>query len=155
MLSTVLIIASWVLVALACVAIARSIRKCNVVADRRRKVKPIAVGGFIIWAVGGALLWSPIIEKVPKFITPVLTPLVVTTWPAHEVASMLSGKGLGASTALPFNIPLVAGCVVWAAILWAPLLALRVRKVPLWLGLTGQVAFFVTVAALFNRFGNG
>ena len=84
-----------------------------------------------------------------------LAPFGILTWPAHEAAMSMEGKGLGADALCRLSLGSLAVFVLWSAILWAPLL-LRLRKtIPLQLSMAAQVLLLVLTFALFWKYGNG
>ncbi len=114
----------------------------------------------LIWAAGGISIWTGVLKPLlsQPYGQPValaLAPFGILTWPAHEAALYLEGKGLGANALCQLSIGSLAVFVLWSAILWAPVL-LRLRKtIPLQLSMAAQVLLLVVTFALFWKYGNG
>ncbi len=114
----------------------------------------------LLWTAGGMAIWTGVLKPLlsQPYGQPValaLAPFGILTWPAHEAAMCMEGKGLGADALCQFSIDSLLAFILWSAILWAPLL-LRLRKtIPLQLSMAAQVLLLVLTFALFWKYGNG
>lgn len=125
------------------------VRRYQVPADRRRELRHAAARGFAVWAVVGVALLSPFARLIPERVWPILSPFVMTLWPSWSLAAFLARRLPAGSGLLMFLLGAVAA-VLWAAILWSPVLALRWRRMPIWLGLAGQGMLWIAVIALYR-----
>ncbi len=114
----------------------------------------------LIWTAGGISIWTGVLKPLlsQPYGQPValaLAPFGILTWPAHEAAMCMEGKGLGADALCQLSPGSLAVFVLWSAILWAPLLLRLRRTIPLQLSMATQVLLLVLTFALFWRYGNG
>lgn len=113
-----------------------------------------------IWTLGGFLVWTGSIKPLVNTLGSTLRLLIIgpfgfLTWPAHEMALFLSGHGLGANASAPVNIQSFIMSLIWSGILWAPLIGLRWRRIPIWLAIFSQIVVCLITFGLFWKFGNG
>jgi hypothetical protein len=114
----------------------------------------------LIWTIGGIAIWTGALKSLlaQPYGQPValaLAPFGILSWPAHEAAMLMEGKGLGANAVCQFSLGALAAFVLWSAILWAPLLLRLRRAIPLQLSMMIQVLLLVLTFALFWKYGNG
>lgn len=131
----------------------------------RRRVRIVILALYavlvLVWGFGGLLTWSGAFRSLPGWVGKavalvVALPMGLTTWPAHEfVLEMVTGAGAGANAPITVGFENAAVFVAWAILLWAPLSAACLRKVPVWLALSFQAALLLTVLGLFWEYGNG
>jgi hypothetical protein len=114
----------------------------------------VKIAGLLtaVWAVGGWLAWS---FKLSPGIAKATLVFALTTWPAAGAAKVLQGLGWGENVR-PGTVPSAFLCFgLWALVLWAPLLASRSRRFPLWCFFALEAALLTATAVLFFSFGNG
>ena len=114
----------------------------------------------LIWTAGGMSVWTGALKPLlsqpygqPVALT--LAPFGILTWPAHEGALYLEGKGLGADALCQFSLGSLFVFVLWSGLLWAPLLLRLARTIPLRLSMAAQVIVLLLTFALFWKYGNG
>lgn len=144
-----LAVASWGAMLAMGMAVILRVRRYQLPADRRRELRHAAARGFAVWAVVGVGLLSPFVRLIPERVWPILSPFVMTLWPSWSLAAALAGL-IRVTAGLPLFLVSAAGAILWTAILWSPVLALRWRRMPIWLGLAGQGMLWIAVIAL-NR----
>jgi hypothetical protein len=124
----------------------------------RKWVLLIFVGAVSAWTAAGTVGWAgllkPVFERLGPFAFPCLL-IPLTTWPGHEVILILSGVGAGANRLSALSVSSAMVFFLWSIFLWIPVLTLYWRKVPMWLGLVGQLFVLLVVCMLFWRFGSG
>ncbi len=113
----------------------------------------------LIWSTGGMLIWTGALKEVASHIGRTWGIILFghfgfLTWPAHEATLCLAGRGLGANALSQISISSFVAFVVWSCILWTPLLMLRWRKTPVWLGVAAQILLALLTFAMFWSFGN-
>jgi hypothetical protein len=113
-----------------------------------------------IWALGGFLLWTGSIKPVVNALGStwrllIIGPFGFLTWPAHEMALVLSGHGPGTNANAPVNVQSFILSLIWSGILWAPLISLQWRRIPIWFVFFFQFAVCAITFGLFWKFGNG
>ena len=128
------------------------VRRRKDATSRRRALRKVGWAGVAIWALAG-LLWSEWGLSY-RALSPLVVPQMLTTWPAHEAALVLSGHGLGANLRTPVLVTAVCA-LVWALVLWAPLLTTKSRIVPVRSAVVAQILLLLLVALAFASFGNG
>ena len=126
----------------------------------RRQVVTWYIVLVLLWTAGGMAIWTGVLKPLlsQPYGQPValaLAPFGILTWPAHEAAMFMEGKGLGTDALCRLSLSSLAVFVLWSVILWAPLLLRLRRTIPLQLSMTAQVVLLVLTFALFWRFGNG
>ena len=113
----------------------------------------------LIWTIGGFSAWTGLLVTHPGgkpiVVTLALAPFAILTWPAHEAALYMEGKGLGANALCSLSIVSLAAFLLWSAILWAPLLLRLKKTIPLQLSMATEVLMLVLTFALFWKYGNG
>jgi len=127
--------------------------------SRRRRILRWYAALVLIWAAGGLSAWTGLLQAhpsgQPEIVGLALAPFGILTWPAHEAALYMEGKGPGANALCQFSIGSLLTFVLWSAILWSPLL-LRLRTtIPLRLIGATQVLLLLLTFALFWKYGNG
>ena len=113
-----------------------------------------------IWALGGFLLWTGSFKPVINTLGAPLRLLIIgpfgfLTWPAHEMALVLSGHGFGANANAPVNVQSFSMSLIWSSILWAPLISMHWRRIPIWLAVFFEIVVCAITFGLFWKFGNG
>lgn len=113
---------------------------------------------IVVWAAVSWYGWSDVgasrMKRYPAVRWGAL-PVVIMSWPAHEVCLGISGAGFGANarsaaTGWTFAIFLIQAALTWSLLL----IALLARKrLVFWLG--AQSALLLLLFATFWRFGNG
>jgi hypothetical protein len=129
-------------------------------ASHRRLVVTWYVLLVLIWTTGGMSVWTGALKSLlaQPYGQPValaLAPFGILTWPAHEAALYLEGKGFGANALCHGSIGSLLAFVLWSGLLWAPLLLRLRRTIPLRLSMAAQVLLLVLTFALFWKYGNG
>ena len=129
-------------------------------ARHHRQVAMWYVVLVLIWAAGGVLVWTGALKSLLSrpYGQPValaLAPFGILTWPAHEAALCLEGKGLGANALCQVSLGSLLAFVLWSGLLWAPLLLRLTRTIPLRLSMATQVLVLLLTFALFWKYGNG
>lgn len=120
--------------------------------DARLELTRVAGVLATVWALGGWLGWT---FQLPTALHVALLPVCITTWPATQCALALEGHGFGANVrpgAVPLSFLLF---VVWAVVLWLPLLLGRSRRLPLVVFLFLEAAALIVTGMLFFAYGNG
>lgn len=128
------------------------VRRKKDATSRRQLLRKIGWIGVVLWTIGG-VLWTARGRSL-VWLNTLLLPEWLTAWPAHEAALIVSGHGTGANVRTPF-IPTAICALVWALVLWSPLLTTRSRTVSVRAAVVLQVLLLGIVGALFLRFGNG
>jgi hypothetical protein len=139
----ILMTIAWTVLAVAMVIVGMQTWRKPIQADRRRILVRAGLWGFGLWFVL-ALAWALIGEtRLGPFAWLLLHPVAVST----ATSAFFARIGLWATAAFPFPLRglLVAGAslLLASALFWAPLLALRSRRVPVRIGAGLQVVFFV------------
>jgi len=129
-------------------------------ARHRRQVAMWYIVLVLVWTAGGMSIWTGILKTLLSrpYGQPValaLAPFGILTWPAHEAALHLEGKGIGANALCQPSISSLLAFVLWSGLLWAPLLLRLARTIPLRLSMATQVLVLVVTFALFWSYGNG
>jgi len=114
----------------------------------------------LIWTIGGMVIWTGVLKPLLSrpYGQPValaLAPFGILTWPAHEAAMCMEGKGLGANALCQLSPGSLLAFILWSGLLWAPLLLRLARTIPLRLSMATQVLVLVLTFALFWQYGNG
>jgi len=114
----------------------------------------------LIWTAGGMSVWTGALKSLlaQPYGQPValaLAPFGILTWPAHEAAMYMEGKGLGADALCQLSLGSLLAFVLWSGLLWAPLLLRLARTIPLQFSMATQVLVLVLTFALFWKYGNG
>jgi hypothetical protein len=114
----------------------------------------------LIWTIGGMAIWTGVLKPLLSrpYGQPValaLAPFGILTWPAHEAAMCMEGKGLGANALCQLSPGSLLAFILWSGLLWAPLLLRLARTIPLRLSMATQVLVLILTFALFWRYGNG
>jgi len=113
---------------------------------------------IVVWAAVSWYTWSDVgasrIEGYPA-IQRAASPVLIMSWPAHEVCLGISGVGFGANARSAATAWTFAAFLIQAVLTWSLLLiAIIVRKrVAIWL--CAQLALLLLLFATFWRFGNG
>lgn len=145
LLHLALIIVAWVLVVALFIWLGSLILGMPLLADRRRRLRAIAIALLLFWGAMGAFLWTPAVSYVPQFLWPAFSPFGMTTWPVPKLAQLMSGRVLGIP-ATPTILLTMVVAMLWAGVLWAPLLAVASRRVALWLAVALEVISIALVA---------
>lgn len=109
----------------------------------------------LLWTMVGTSMWAGLLKPLGVLGAALALPVGVTTWPAHEALLEMSGAGFGANA---LTQPTPAAFIVfllWAGVLWSPLIVLYWRKLPCLVGVGLQAVLLIATFGLFWRFGNG
>ena len=139
-----LAVISWSAIVVVSVLVGRQVAKKRLLADRRRRLISWAVGAVVVWALGVMVVWPPISGVIPKAVLALLAPFSMTSWPAQRGLALAAEHG-GIPKGIPAVLVTVVMAVIWAVVLWAPMLSLRSRKMPLPLGVILQVLLFAVM----------
>jgi len=126
----------------------------------RIRILYIYIGLVILWTLFSALVWSRELRPASMNLGPILPlvlffPFGLTSWPAHEMCLVLTGKGLGANALSNLSPLSFALFFLWSLFLWCPLLTMVWKKFPAWLGAILQGGLILLLSMLFWRYGNG
>ena len=118
----------------------------------------IAIVLIVVWATVSWYAWSDVgsrrIKLYPVFQTVVL-PVLIMSWPAHEVALSISGVGFGANVRSAATVWTLAIFMLQAVLTWAPLLIAVIVRKKLICWLFAQFALLLLLFSTFWFFGNG
>jgi hypothetical protein len=113
---------------------------------------------IVVWAAASWYAWSDVGSSRMKNCQAVkiaILPVLLMSWPAHEICLGISGVGFGANagskaTAGTFAVFLIQAVLTW----WLLLIAVITRKKFIF-WLCAQLALLLLLFASFWRFGNG
>jgi len=114
---------------------------------------------FIAWGLLSWLAWSDAaistIKSAPAGVRVVLLPILVLSWPAHELCLQLSGLGFGYNARCPANVGSFLVFFVQAFLSWILLFIpiWKQTKILPWMSL--QLALLLVLLCGFWYWGNG
>ena len=126
--------------------------------NRFHRVRLLIVVGFaLLWGVLSWVGWSELFLRVKTIpgLPIVLLPVLLLSWPAHEIGLVIAGSGAGANALCPATAPMLALFIFQAAAIWLPLSLLCLKKPQVVYAVVIQCAVLALLFAFFWEFGNG
>ena len=118
----------------------------------------LVIALIVVWAAVSWYAWSDVgsgrMKSLPAFQIAVL-PVLIMSWPAHEVCLGISGVGFGANAGSKATAGTFAVFLIQAALTWCPLLIDVIARKKFIFWLCAQLAVLLLLFASFWRFGNG
>jgi len=113
---------------------------------------------IVVWAAASWYAWSDVglsrIKSCPAVQIAAL-PVLIMSWPAHEVCLGISGVGSGANAGSNTTVGTFAVFLIQAALTWSLLLNAIINRKKFIFWLCAQLAVLLLLFTTFWRFGNG
>jgi hypothetical protein len=113
---------------------------------------------IVVWAAVSWYAWSDVGSRRMKSCPAVQTatfPVLIMSWPAHEVCLGISGVGFGANALSKATVGTFAAFLIQAVLTWSLLLVAVIIRKNFIFWLCAQLALLLLLFAAFWCFGNG
>jgi hypothetical protein len=113
---------------------------------------------IVVWAAVSWYAWSDVGSSRMKSCRAVqiaALPVLIISWPAHEVCLGISGVGFGANAGSKATVWTFAVFLIQAVLTWSLLLVAVINRKKLIFWLCAQLALLLLLFATFWCFGNG
>jgi hypothetical protein len=118
----------------------------------------LVIALIAVWAASSWYTWSDVgssrMKSCPAFQIAVL-PVLIMSWPAHEICLGISGVGSGANAGSKATAGTFAVFLMQAVLTWILLLTAAINRKKLTFCLCAQLALLLLLFATFWFFGNG
>jgi hypothetical protein len=113
---------------------------------------------IVVWAAFSWYAWSDVgsdgLKSCPALKVAAL-PVLIMSWPAHEVCLFISGTGFGANANSKATAGTFVVFLIQAVLTWSPLLAAVITRKKFIFWFCTQTALLLLLFATFWCFGNG
>jgi hypothetical protein len=112
---------------------------------------------IVVWAAFSWYVWTDVGSdrlKICPAVKIAALPVLILSWPAHEICLGISGVGSGANAGSKATIGTFAVFLIQAVLTWSPLLAAVITRKKLIFWFCAQLSLLLLLFASFWRFGN-
>ena len=118
----------------------------------------LVIALIVVWAAVSWYAWSDIGSSRMKncpIVKVAALPVLIMSWPAHEVCLGISGVGSGANAGSKATVGTFVVFLIQAVLTWSLLLTAAINRKKFILWLCAQLAVLLLLFASFWCFGNG